>query len=60
MCRSAFADGLVHGKRRWFLMAPKDFERLREVAKDTLEPVPFVSMFLSLHTYVYLFICIDR
>ena len=32
-----FIDGLVHGKRRWFLMAPKDFVKLREKAKDTLE-----------------------
>jgi len=42
---SAFADGLVHGKRRWFLMAPKDFERLREVAKDTLEPASAFMFF---------------
>jgi len=33
-----FADALVHGKRRWFLMAPKDFVTLREKAKDVLEP----------------------
>jgi len=36
--QTPFADALVHGKRRWFLMAPKDFITLREKAKDSLEP----------------------
>ena len=40
-----FVDGLVHGKRRWFLMAPKDFSTLREKAKDTLEPASAFMFF---------------
>mmetsp|Transcript_38210 Transcript_38210/g.120330 ORF Transcript_38210/g.120330 Transcript_38210/m.120330 type:complete len:349 (-) Transcript_38210:74-1120(-) len=40
-----FSDGLVHGKRRWFLMAPKDFETLREKAKDVLEPASAFMFF---------------
>mmetsp|Transcript_10800 Transcript_10800/g.21684 ORF Transcript_10800/g.21684 Transcript_10800/m.21684 type:complete len:556 (+) Transcript_10800:80-1747(+) len=40
-----FADALVHGKRRWFLMAPKDFSALREKAKDVLEPASAFMFF---------------
>mmetsp|Transcript_43588 Transcript_43588/g.102458 ORF Transcript_43588/g.102458 Transcript_43588/m.102458 type:complete len:552 (+) Transcript_43588:1-1656(+) len=40
-----FSDALVHGKRRWFLMAPKDFTTLREKAKDVLEPASAFMFF---------------
>eukprot|EP00291_Cryptomonas_curvata_P000664 CAMPEP_0172181980 /NCGR_PEP_ID=MMETSP1050-20130122/18135_1 /TAXON_ID=233186 /ORGANISM="Cryptomonas curvata, Strain CCAP979/52" /LENGTH=525 /DNA_ID=CAMNT_0012855355 /DNA_START=122 /DNA_END=1699 /DNA_ORIENTATION=- len=40
-----FVDGLVHGKRRWFMMAPKDFQALRDKAKDVLEPASAFMFF---------------
>uniref|UniRef100_A0A6T8N7S8 Uncharacterized protein n=1 Tax=Hemiselmis andersenii TaxID=464988 RepID=A0A6T8N7S8_HEMAN len=40
-----FIDGLVHGKRRWFLMSPKDFVNLRDKAADVLEPASAFMFF---------------
>jgi len=40
-----FVDGLVHGKRRWFLMSPKDFLNLRDKAADVLEPASAFMFF---------------
>eukprot|EP00658_Telonema_sp_P-2_P023286 TRINITY_DN19321_c0_g1_i2.p1 TRINITY_DN19321_c0_g1~~TRINITY_DN19321_c0_g1_i2.p1 ORF type:complete len:569 (-),score=186.04 TRINITY_DN19321_c0_g1_i2:141-1847(-) len=34
----SFVDGLVHGKKRWFLMSPEHFNRLRKEAQEVLEP----------------------
>lgn len=34
----AFVDGLIHGKKRWFLMSPEDFNKLRGEAREVLEP----------------------
>jgi len=34
----AFVDGLIHGKKRWFLMMPEDFNKLRGEAREVLEP----------------------
>jgi len=32
-----FVDGLIHGKRRWFLMRPDHFMKLRQTASEVLE-----------------------
>merc|ERR1712166_930062 len=33
----SFVDGLVHGKKRWFLMDPHNFQRLRKEAGEVME-----------------------
>ena len=35
---TAFVDGLIHGRRRWLFMEPKNFIALRESAREVLEP----------------------
>jgi len=41
----SFVDGLIHGKRRWFLMAPNDFVNLRKTANEILEPASAFMFF---------------
>jgi len=41
----SFVDGLIHGKRRWFLMRPKDFMDLRKTASEILEPASSFMFF---------------
>jgi len=31
-------DGLIHGRRRWLFMEPKNFLELESAAKEVLEP----------------------
>merc|ERR1712054_650334 len=41
----SFVDALIHGKRRWFLMKPKDFMTLRKTASEILEPASAFMFF---------------
>merc|ERR1711907_93842 len=41
----SFTDGLIHGKRRWFLMRPNDFVKLRQTASEVLEPASAFMFF---------------
>jgi len=40
-----FVDGLIHGKKRWFLMKPEHFLKLRETASEILEPASAFMFF---------------
>jgi len=41
----SFVDALIHGKRRWFLMKPKQFMSLRQTASEILEPASAFMFF---------------
>jgi len=43
--QKSFVDGLIHGKRRWFLMRPDHFMKLRKTASEILEPASAFMFF---------------
>merc|ERR1711871_1226778 len=40
-----FVDGLIHGRRRWLFIDPIPFNKLRESAKEVLEPASAFMFF---------------